>query len=105
MTVKILIERGFKEDPTWDDLITIKELRIGAMQRKGYISGETLVDTEDQRKILIMSIWANKSGWDEWVNSDERRDLEAKLRNKLINPPSIRSFMSSTDLSIWGPLS
>jgi heme-degrading monooxygenase HmoA len=105
MTVKILIERELKENPTWEDLITIKELRIGAMQRNGYVSGETLVDTEDQRKILILSVWANKAGWDEWVNSDERRNLEAKLENKLKHSPSIRSFMSSTDLSIWSPLS
>lgn len=105
MTVKILIERELKEDPSWEDLITIKELRIGAMQHTGYVSGETLVDTENQRKILIMSIWANKAGWDKWVNSDERKSLDAKLEKKLKHPPTIRSFMSSTDVSIWGPLS
>ena len=34
MTVKILLERKFKEDPSLEEIKTINQLRIGAMQRK-----------------------------------------------------------------------
>ena len=97
MTVKILLERKFKEDPSLDEITTINELRIGAMQRKGYISGETLVDINDHRRIVVISVWANKAGWDAWVNSDERRGLEANLAKNLKQSPIIRSFMLGAD--------
>ena len=97
MTVKILLERKFKEDPSLEEINTINELRIGAMQRKGYISGETLVDINDHRRIVVISVWANKAGWEAWLNSDERRKLEANLEKNLKQAPIIRSFMLGTD--------
>lgn len=97
MTIKILLERKFKEDPSLEEIKTINELRIGAMQRKGYISGETLVDIADHRRIVVISVWANKTEWEEWVSSDERRKLEANLDKNLKQHPIIRSFMLGAD--------
>ena len=97
MIVKILIERKFKEDPSLEEIKTIKELRIGAMQREGYISGETLVDLKDHRRICVISVWTNKAGWEAWENSDERRMLEASLDKNLKQRPIIRSFMTGAD--------
>ncbi len=97
MTVKILLERKFKEDPSLEEIKTINELRIGAMQRQGYVGGETLVDLNDHRRIVVISVWANKEGWEAWVNSDERRKLEANLDNNLKQRPIIRSFMLGAD--------
>jgi len=97
MTVKILIERKFKEDPSLGEITIINELRIGAMQRNGYVGGETLVDLNDHRRIVVISVWAKKSGWDAWLNSDERRAFEAKLDKSLKQPPIIRSFMLGAD--------
>ena len=56
MTVKILLERKFNEDPSLEDIKTINELRIAAMQRRGYVSGETLVDLADHRKIIVIYV-------------------------------------------------
>lgn len=97
MTIKILLERKFKEDPSLEEIKTINELRIGAMQRKGYISGETLVDIADHRRIVVISVWANKTEWEEWVSSDERRKLEVNLDKNLKQSPIIRSFMLGAD--------
>ncbi len=68
MAVKILIERKFKEDPSLEEIKTINELRTGAMQRKGYISGETLIDLNDHRRIVVISLRANKAGWEACMN-------------------------------------
>ncbi|MDJ0667122.1 MAG: hypothetical protein QNJ61_07590 [Desulfobacterales bacterium] len=37
MTVKILLERKFKEEPSLEEIKTINELRITAMGKKGYV--------------------------------------------------------------------
>ena len=97
MTVKILIERKFKEDPSVEEIKTINELRIGAMQRKGYISGETIVDINDQQRIVVISVWTNIADWEAWKNSDERQKLEADLNKNLKQPPIIRPFMLGAD--------
>ncbi|OQY03674.1 MAG: hypothetical protein B6I22_11160 [Desulfobacteraceae bacterium 4572_123] len=97
MTVKILLERKFKKEPSLEEIKTINELRIGAMQQKGYISGETLVDFNDHRRIVVISVWTNKSEWETWINSDERRKLDANLDKNLKQRPIIRSFMLGAD--------
>lgn len=93
MTVKILLEREFKEDPTWEDLMKIKEFRIGALRYKGYFHGETLIDSENHRKIIVISAWDNIDSWKEWENSEDRRNLAAELQRKLKHPPITRFFI------------
>ena len=97
MSIKILLERKFKKDPSLEEMKIINKLRIGAMQRKGYVSGETLVDLKDHRRIVVISVWANKAGWEAWVNSEERQKLEANFDKSLKQRPIIRSFMSGAD--------
>ena len=97
MIVKIVLERKFKEDPGLEEIKTINRLRIGAMQQKGYIGGETLVDLDDLRSVVVISTWTHKAGWEAWLNSGERSALEAGLEEKLEHPPLIRSFMLSAD--------
>ncbi len=97
MTVKILLERKFKEEPSLEEIKTINELRMGAMQRTGYVSGETLVDLNDHRRIVVISVWSDKAKWDAWVKSDERKKLAADLYKNLKQAPIIRSFMLGAD--------
>ena len=97
MTVKILVERKFKEDLSLEEVKTLNELRIGAMNRKGYVSGETLVDLKDHRRIVVISVWSNKDEWEKWKNSDERIRLEAKFDKNLKQASIIRSFMLGAD--------
>ena len=97
MTAKILIERKFKEDPSLEDIKIINELRVGAMQCKGYVSGETLVDLNDHRRIVVISVWSNLADWNEWHQSDERQRLDGNLYENLKQRPIIRYFMSGAD--------
>lgn len=97
MTVKILLERKFKEEPTLEEIKIINELRVGAMQQIGYVSGETLVDLDDHRRIVVISVWTNKAAWEKWKNSDRRQKLEANLSENLRQRPIIRSFMLGAD--------
>ncbi len=97
MTVKILIERKFKGDLSLEEVKTINELRIGAMHCKGYVSGETLIDLKDHRRMVVISVWSNMEVWEEWRDSNERSKLEAKFDKNLKQASIIRSFMLGAD--------
>ena len=93
MSVKILLERKFKETPSVQEIKAINEMRIGAMRRKGYISGETLIDSEDNRTMVVVSVWADTEAWKDWFASEERKKLEAEIDKYLEVSLKVRTFM------------
>ncbi len=97
MPVKIMIERRFKETPRAEDILAINELRIKAMAQEGYISGETLIETEDNRKMVVLSVWSGLDNWKTWANSRERREMEDELIPYLEEPAKLRSFLLGVD--------
>lgn len=97
MTVKIIIDRQFKEAPSADDIRIINDLRIRAMGQNGYISGETLVDVEDNKRMVVLSVWSSIDDWNAWRNSKERANLENELSNHLEEPGKIRVFRLGAD--------
>jgi heme-degrading monooxygenase HmoA len=92
MSVKIMIERKFRENVTSEDLIDLDELRTTAMGQKGYISGETLINLENKREIVVLSAWSSLDDWKAWATSPERDRLETELVPRLEEPPMIRPF-------------
>ena len=97
MTVKIIIDRQFKEAPRAADIRVFNDLRIRAMGHNGYISGETLVDVEDNKKIVVMSVWTSVDDWETWRDSGERKNLESELSPYLEEPAKVRAFMLGAD--------
>jgi heme-degrading monooxygenase HmoA len=97
MTVKIMIERNFKEIPSEEDIRIINELRIKATEQEGYVSGETLIDTQDNRKLVVLSAWCCLDDWRAWADSEDRRKLEDELIPRMEEPSQIRSFLLGTD--------
>ena len=67
------------------------------MGQNGYISSETLVDVEDNKKIVVMSVWTSIDDWETWRDSGERKKLEAELSPYLEEPANIRAFMLGAD--------
>lgn len=97
MAIKIIIDRHFKEGPSADDIRIFNDLRIRAMGQNGYISGETLVDAEDNKKIVVLSVWSSMDNWETWRDSRERETLENRLTPRLEEPAKIRVFMMGAD--------
>jgi len=97
MTVKIMIDRQFKEGPKADDIRILNDLRIRAMGQNGYISGETLVDVEDNKKIVVMSVWTSLEDWEIWKESGERKKYDTELSSYLEEPTKVRAFMLGAD--------
>jgi heme-degrading monooxygenase HmoA len=97
MTAKIMIEREFKKMPSADDIRVINEIRIKVMEQKGYVSGETLINTQDNRKIVVLSFWSCLDDWLAWADSELRRELDNELISQMEKPSIIRTFFFGSD--------
>ena len=97
MTVKILIERRFKEFPVQEIFSVFDELRVNALRQKGYISGETLINSEDKREMVVISTWSDFDDFNAWSNSPKRKELENKLTPYMERLATICSFKLGSD--------
>lgn len=80
MAVKVLIERRVLPGQERRVLELLKKLRVRCLEEPGYITGETLRDSEDARIIIVMSTWFGLMDWRRWHQSEARRALEAEIR-------------------------
>ena len=97
MSVKIMIERKFKDAVDSDILEIIDEIRIKALRDKGYIGGETIVNCDDPKDVLVISAWSSVDDWKRWYEKKEWEELEKGLLRRLAEPVKIRAFMPSAD--------
>jgi heme-degrading monooxygenase HmoA len=92
MSVKIVIERKFKEAPTEKDLSVIDEIRVKALRDRGYIGGETVVNADNSREVLVFSAWSSVADWNSWYTKKDWEKLEKSLAPHLEEPAKIRIF-------------
>jgi heme-degrading monooxygenase HmoA len=97
MSVKIIIERKFKEPPVQGHFRILERIRMTGMEQEGYITGETLVNYHDSREVLVLSTWSSLDDWKSWVNSPNRSRLENQLVPYLEEPAKVTSFMLGAD--------
>ena len=86
MAVKILIKRQFVENAAKQAVALLNNFRRDAMNRNGYISGETWINHYDPCQITVVSTWQTVEDWIQWEESDERSANEAKLKDILSGP-------------------
>ena len=92
MAVKILIKRHFKKDTTRQAFDMLRNFREDAMNRPGYISGETWINHYDPCQITVVSAWQTVEDWIEWEESDERAAHEANLTDILKDPAQFEVY-------------
>jgi heme-degrading monooxygenase HmoA len=79
MNAKILIKRKFKKGKEKEILALLRELRSGALNQPGYISGETLTSTENPRTMMVIGTWHDMENWYNWKRNNMRQTLEQML--------------------------
>ena len=79
MTAKILIKRKFKKGKQKEIIALLRELRSGALNQPGYISGETLTSTEAPRTMMVIGTWQDMESWYNWKRNNIRQTLEQML--------------------------
>lgn len=93
MTVKILIKRKFKNANKKNVSEVIFEFRQLAMRERGYISSESLYNSDDPNLILIASMWEKKEDWDRYMKSSVRKETEKKFAGFFERPPEYESYI------------
>lgn len=93
MPVKILIERKVKKDCLGKVIDLSTDLRAIAVQQPGYISGETLLSTEEDDLHLVICSWRNLNDWKAWENSPARLAIENVIEEYLERPVIAKAFV------------
>lgn len=83
MAIKILIDRKFRKQPDHGAHYHNAQLRSLATVQAGYISGQTMVNVDNPNEMMIISTWASKEDWDNWYESEMRRNYYKNLRQDL----------------------
>lgn len=80
MAIQVIIKRKVKQGRQAKELVPlILQMRASAMYQPGYISGETLCDTEHPGDCLVISRWETVEDWNNWVLSQERSVIDQKI--------------------------
>jgi heme-degrading monooxygenase HmoA len=103
--IRVMIEHKVK-DPEGTELAieAIRELRDEALKQPGYVTGETLVNTEDPCIVLVISNWRNVEDWHAWDVSEVRQKFtQERIIPLLAEPYTVRSFQQylSKEKRVW----
>jgi len=96
MVVKVLIRRKMKEGKTREVFALLNKFRSDAMSQKGYISGETLINHDDPREIMVISMWQSIENWLKWRENSERIANERLLEQWLDAPADYQTYVLGT---------
>lgn len=79
MQARIIIKRKFVKGKQREIIALLRELRSGALQQPGYISGETLSARDDPQTLVVIGTWQSMENWINWKENDTRKTLEKML--------------------------
>ena len=95
MLTKTLIKRRQKVGKEREVFALIRKMRSRAMNQKGYISGETLIDHVDPQKTLVIGTWQSIEDWQNWFENQRRKELEDQLADLLDGPAEFEAYVYS----------
>jgi len=98
MIAKILISRHFKKGKRKDIFALLKRFRSTALNQPGYISGETLTEDNDPQRMLVITTWEDMESWDNWKESNERKEFEAMLQLFQEGPTEYKRYLLGASL-------
>ena len=96
MIVKVMIKRKIKEGKAREVFALLNKFRSDAMNQKGYVTGETLINHDNPREILVISMWQDMENWLSWKENPERKANETTLERWLEEPTAYESYVFST---------
>ena len=88
--IRVIIERHAKNRENLPHLL--RELRAAIVHQPGYVSGETLINTEDDSNIVVISTWEDLETWKAWTSSETRAKLYQQVALLLKEPPKVTTY-------------
>ncbi|MAA63300.1 MAG: antibiotic biosynthesis monooxygenase [Alteromonadaceae bacterium] len=77
--IRVLIDRHIADTLESVYELNSRTLLQHAVATRGFISGETLVDSQDPNHRLTLCNWRSTADWDKWYHSEERKELMNEL--------------------------
>jgi quinol monooxygenase YgiN len=102
MAVRVVIERRVLPGQERRALEILRAMRVRCLDEDGYISGETLRDSEDQHNLVVISSWFGLMDWRRWYASDDRKQFEQQLRPLLAAPERVRVLLEGLSERLSG---
>lgn len=96
MAVKVIITRRIKEDIGNDVFVLLNDLRFEAMKQDGYISGETLINHDNRREVIVISTWHSEKHWLKWKSDPSRQASDDEIEPYLEEPASYQIYTLGT---------
>ena len=96
MIVKVIIKRKIQQGKTREVFSLLNKFRSQAMNRKGYISGETLFNYDDPNEVMVISIWHGVENWLKWKDDEERKANERLLERWLDGATEYQTYVLGT---------
>ena len=93
MHAKIIIKRKFIKNKKSEIIALLRELRSGALNQPGYISGETLTSTDEPLTLVVIGTWQDMESWVKWKENDTRKTLERMLETYQEESTDYQEFM------------
>lgn len=86
MSVKIVIKRYVPANQAEELTPLLRDLRALATKETPYVSGETLKRVDGRGEYLVISTWQSLDDWNQWINNDQRKVIQAKIDTLLGEP-------------------
>jgi len=83
MAVKIIIRRKVSQGKEAQLLPLLLHLRAKGVTQPGYISGETLRNSNDPEDYLVISTWKSVEDWKAWEANRARTEIQNKIDSLL----------------------
>ena len=91
--IRLLVYQRAKSEKDIVPLMdALREFRNEAMKQPGYITGETLVETEDPRNVLVISTWHSIEQLNAWNKSETRAKATQRIDPLLAEPHTERTY-------------
>ena len=88
--IKVIVERQLK---SWEDIGNLLfDLHMKAVQQKGHISYETLINNDNPRSVVVVSNWETLEDWKTWQSSKKRARVASKINHLLAKKEVIKIY-------------
>ena len=80
MAIRVFIKRTCEDPGKEKELLgLVRKLRSLVPQQPGYLSSKYVKKTEHPKDIVAISTWDSSKDWQNWYESDERREIQSKI--------------------------
>ncbi len=83
---KVLIRRVVQGNTGQELEKLLRQMRSATIERLGYVFGETLYRVDSPGEVLVISTWRSIDDWENWFQSPERMEIQAKIDQLLQTP-------------------